>query len=84
MPSIRMTLKEMGVTPAQMFAELGLDLNNGASLCNGTAPTPLTNYLDVRRYSSSHFQSKLCRNIRNILVDIAAQEVDYSMYERLH
>ncbi|XP_062854670.1 renin [Trichomycterus rosablanca] len=50
MPSFRETLKEMGVTPAQMFAELALKSDESASLCNGTAPTPLTNYLDTQYF----------------------------------
>lgn len=47
MPSIRETLKEMGVTPAEMSAALAPKLDASRSLHNGTAPTPLTNYLDV-------------------------------------
>lgn len=48
MPSIRETLHEMGVSPAQLFAELAQKSKDDLSPSNGTAPTPLTNYLDVR------------------------------------
>ncbi|TSL97327.1 Renin [Bagarius yarrelli] len=47
MPSIRETLKETGVTPEEMFALLAPKVDFSLSLYNGTAPTPLTNYLDV-------------------------------------
>uniref|UniRef100_A0A3B1K1A8 renin n=1 Tax=Astyanax mexicanus TaxID=7994 RepID=A0A3B1K1A8_ASTMX len=50
MPSIRETLKETGVTPAQVFAELELKSDISLSPRNGTAPTPLTNYLDAQYF----------------------------------
>lgn len=57
MPSIRETLREMGVSAEQVMTELAqksTDDNN-----NGTVPTPLTNYLDVRQlsiiYLKEHF-----------------------------
>lgn len=46
MPSIRETLQEIGVTPEEVYAQL--IQKSGDSPSNGTAPTPLTNYLDVR------------------------------------
>lgn len=51
MPSIRETLREMGVSAEQVLTEQ--DTNNG------TVPTPLTNYLDVRHFVHLHFQ-QLC------------------------
>ncbi|XP_029911752.1 renin [Myripristis murdjan] len=48
MPSIRETLREMGVSPAQMFAELAHKTADDPS--NGTVPTPLTNYLDTQYF----------------------------------
>ncbi len=46
LPSIRETLKELGVTPAQVFSEI-MPKYEEPSPTNGTAPTPLINYLDV-------------------------------------
>lgn len=46
MPSIRETLVEMGVSPGHVLAELAQ--SSGDDPSNGTVPTPLTNYLDVR------------------------------------
>lgn len=49
MPSIRQTLQEMGVKVADVFPELRQGRRSGvAGPRNGTAPTLLTNYLDVR------------------------------------
>lgn len=49
MPSIRQTLQEMGVKVADVFPELRQGRRSGAAgPRNGTAPTLLTNYLDVR------------------------------------
>uniref|UniRef100_A0AAR2LYK5 renin n=1 Tax=Pygocentrus nattereri TaxID=42514 RepID=A0AAR2LYK5_PYGNA len=49
MPSIRDTLKEIGFTPAQVFAELAQKLDViSSSPSNGT--TPLTNYLDTQYF----------------------------------
>lgn len=48
MPSIRETIKNTGVTAAELIAVLAPKLDANPSLHNGTAPTPLTNYLDVR------------------------------------
>lgn len=49
MPSIRQTLQEMGVKVADVFPELRQSRRSGAAgPRNGTAPTLLTNYLDVR------------------------------------
>lgn len=48
MPTIRETMKDTGVTAAEMIAVLAPKFDAGPSLHNGTAPTPLTNYLDVR------------------------------------
>ncbi|XP_026868025.2 renin [Electrophorus electricus] len=50
MPSIRETLKGLGVTPAQAFAELAPKLSGGLSPSNGTASTALTNYLDTQYF----------------------------------
>lgn len=48
MPSIRQTLREMGVKVSDIFPELGQSRGSGlAGPRNGTAPTLLTNYLDV-------------------------------------
>lgn len=52
MPSIRETLKEMGVTPAQVLSQIMSKMND-PSPKNGTAPTPLINYLDVRPKTSA-------------------------------
>ncbi|RXN20202.1 renin-like protein [Labeo rohita] len=49
MPSIRETLKEMGVTPAQVFSEI-MSKYDEPSPTNGTAPTPLINYLDTQYF----------------------------------
>ncbi|KAM3871573.1 renin [Diretmus argenteus] len=48
MPSVRETLREMGVSPAQVFAELAQKSTDDPS--NGTVPTPLINYLDTQYY----------------------------------
>lgn len=48
MPSIRETLKEMDVTPDQVFSEI-MPKYDEPSPTNGTAPTPLINYLDVNQ-----------------------------------
>ncbi|XP_028849416.1 renin [Denticeps clupeoides] len=48
MPSIRETLKEMGVE--EVFAQLAQKSGDDASPHNGTAPTPLTNYLDTQYF----------------------------------
>ncbi|XP_062315133.1 renin [Osmerus eperlanus] len=48
MLSIRETLREMGVSPSQVFAEQALKSTDDPS--NGTAPTPLTNYLDTQYF----------------------------------
>ncbi|KAM9429594.1 renin-like [Salvelinus alpinus] len=50
MPSIRETLHEIGVSPAQFFAELAQESKDDPSTSNGTTPTPLTNYLDAQYY----------------------------------
>ncbi|KAI5622003.1 cathepsin E precursor, partial [Silurus asotus] len=50
MPSIRETLKETGVTPKEMLAILAPKLDSSPSLHNGTATTPLTNYLDTQYF----------------------------------
>lgn len=48
MPSIRQTLREMGMKVSDVFPELGRSRRSGtAGPRNGTAPTLLTNYLDV-------------------------------------
>ncbi|XP_016392408.1 renin-like [Sinocyclocheilus rhinocerous] len=49
MPSIRENLKEMGVTPAQVFSEI-MPKYDEPSPKNGTAPTPLINYLDTQYF----------------------------------
>lgn len=46
MPSIRETLQEMGVSVEQVLTELAQKSTDDSN--NGTVPTPLTNYLDVR------------------------------------
>ncbi|KAJ8258693.1 hypothetical protein COCON_G00177050 [Conger conger] len=51
MPSIRQTLQDMGVSPAEALAELtGASANHPAPNNNGTAPTPLTNYFDTQYF----------------------------------
>lgn len=49
MPSIRQTLQEMGVKVSDVFPELRQSRHSSSSVGprNGTAPTLLTNYLDV-------------------------------------
>lgn len=48
MPSIRQTLREMGVKVREVFPELRwVTRGEGDGPRNGTAPTLLTNYLDV-------------------------------------
>lgn len=47
MPSIRETLRDMGVSAEQILNELA---EKSADDKNGTVPTPLTNYLDVRQF----------------------------------
>lgn len=48
MPSIRQTLQEMGVKVSDVFPELRHSRSGSAAgPKNGTAPTLLTNYLDV-------------------------------------
>ncbi|KTG06658.1 hypothetical protein cypCar_00007535 [Cyprinus carpio] len=49
MPSIRETLKKMGVTAAQVFSEI-MPKCDEPSPTNGTAPTPLINYLDTQYF----------------------------------
>lgn len=53
MPSIRETLREMGVSPEQVLTELAQMNTPGPN--NGTVPTPLTNYLDVRFLFTSSY-----------------------------
>ena len=48
MPSIRETLQDMGVSPEEVYEQLIQKKGDSPSPGNGTAPTPLTNYLDVR------------------------------------
>lgn len=48
MPSIRETLREMGVSVEQLLTELAQKSTDDPN--NGTVPTPLTNYLDVRQF----------------------------------
>lgn len=48
MPSIRETLREMGVSVEQLLTELAQKSTDDPN--NGTVPTPLTNYLDVRHF----------------------------------
>ncbi|KAM6976463.1 renin [Aplochiton taeniatus] len=48
MPSIRETLRDLGVSPAQVLAEQTQRSIN--DLSNGTVPTPLTNYLDTQYF----------------------------------
>ncbi|KAM9751152.1 renin [Menidia menidia] len=48
MPSIRETLKEMGVSTEQVLTELAQI--GAAETKNGTVPTPLTNYLDTQYF----------------------------------
>lgn len=48
MPSIRETLQDMGVSVDQVLTELAQ--MSVEDFSNGTAPTPLTNYLDVRQF----------------------------------
>nr|XP_046254070.1 renin [Scatophagus argus] len=48
MPSIRETLREMGVSVEQVLSELTLKTTDEPN--NGTVPTPLTNYLDTQYY----------------------------------
>ncbi|XP_076847668.1 renin isoform X2 [Brachyhypopomus gauderio] len=50
MPSIRETLKGLGVTAAQAFAELEPKLAADPSPSNGTTSTPLTNYMDTQYF----------------------------------
>ncbi|MBN3303385.1 RENI protein, partial [Amia calva] len=50
MPSVRETLREMGVTPAQVLAEMAQTQGGDPQPSNGTAPTPLTNYLDTQYF----------------------------------
>ncbi|KAG9352789.1 hypothetical protein JZ751_017365, partial [Albula glossodonta] len=49
MPSILETLREMGVSPAQVFAALAETAPDSFSN-NGTAPTPLINYFDTQYF----------------------------------
>ncbi|XP_019746585.1 renin isoform X3 [Hippocampus comes] len=48
MPSIRETLQDMGVSVDQVLTELAQ--MSVEDFSNGTAPTPLTNYLDTQYY----------------------------------
>ncbi|XP_075331831.1 renin [Odontesthes bonariensis] len=48
MPSIRETLKEIGVSTEQALTELAHMSTAGTN--NGTVPTPLTNYLDAQYF----------------------------------
>lgn len=49
MASIRETLQEMGVSAEQVLTELA-QKSSANDDNNGTVPTPLTNYLDVRYF----------------------------------
>ncbi|XP_065817875.1 renin [Labrus bergylta] len=48
MPTIRETLKEMGVSAEQVLTELAQMSTDDTN--NGTVPTPLTNYLDTQYF----------------------------------
>ncbi|KAG5281798.1 hypothetical protein AALO_G00048940 [Alosa alosa] len=50
MPSIRETLQDMGITPEEIIAQLIQKRGDSPSPRNGTAPTPLTNYLDTQYF----------------------------------
>ncbi|KAJ8400182.1 hypothetical protein AAFF_G00398760 [Aldrovandia affinis] len=50
MPSIRETLREIGVSPAKILAALAETSADGPSSSNGTAPTPLINYFDTQYF----------------------------------
>nr|XP_033774740.1 renin isoform X5 [Geotrypetes seraphini] len=50
MPSIRETLREMGVKASEIFPELKLKGYSARNPHNGTAPTILTNYLDTQYF----------------------------------
>lgn len=60
MPSIRETLQEMGVSVEHVLTELA---QMKPADNNGTAPTPLTNYLDVRWFSFFFIVGLFIRNI---------------------
>lgn len=55
MPSIRETLQELGVPVEQVLTELSQG-TGAAHNNNGTVPTPLTNYLDVRHSGSGEWE----------------------------
>lgn len=57
MPSIRETLSEMGVSAEQVLTELAQKGADDSKHNNGTVPTPLTNYLDVRAFCASLIES---------------------------
>ncbi|XP_035243036.1 renin [Anguilla anguilla] len=50
MPSVRETLRDMGVSPAQALAALAEAPAGDPASGNGTAPTPLINYFDTQYF----------------------------------
>lgn len=62
MPSIRETLREMGVSLDQVLTELSQNSKDDSN--NGTVPTPLTNYLDVKHfYCITYWREHLKKNL---------------------
>ncbi|KAL4645977.1 hypothetical protein GN956_G9734 [Arapaima gigas] len=79
MPSIRQTLREMGVSPVQVFPELVRKSGDGVSPSNGTAPTPLTNYLDTQYFGEISIGSPA--QMFNVVFDTGSANLWVPSYE---
>ncbi|KAG9339723.1 hypothetical protein JZ751_023370, partial [Albula glossodonta] len=79
MPSIRETLREMGVTPAQIFSQLSQTTGDSPTPSNGTAPTPLTNYLDTQYFGEISIGSPA--QMFNVVFDTGSANLWIPSYE---
>lgn len=87
MPSIRETLQELGVSVDQVMTELAQ--KSIADTNNGTVPTPLTNYLDVRNLNVIHWlELQMIHVIENVAlkppafsISVLKIDTDFNLYD---